>query len=158
MKKIFPSKIGLFKSYIVVAIIILVVLYLAFSSRLAWTYSSEDDVSGYIIQDVAIIIVAVVLDVVLWFVLVAKNYYEVINDGIVHHQIGRETTYNYDNVLYINEDYTVKHKTLLFYNKEGKELFLVLDKNFELFDLFRENCEKLISKDEFRIRFPRVKL
>ena len=158
MNKIYPSKIGLFKSYIVVAILLLVIIFLTFSSRFAWVYSSEEDVSSYVIQDVVVLIVCLALDIVFWFILVIRNFYEVLNDGIVHHTLARETTYNFGRVLYINEEYTNKHKVLLFYNEQGKEIFLILDKDFELLNLFQKKCYNLISKEEYKIRFPSSKV
>ncbi len=157
MKKLYPSKLTFFKTFIWIALIVLILVFLAFSSRFAWAYT-EGDVSGYIIQDVAVFFVGVAVDVALWFILIAKNFYEVINDGVVHHRLGRETTFNFENVLYIDEEYSIKHKSLLIYNKEGKELFLTLDKEMELLELFKSGCKNLISKEELKEKFPYLKL
>ena len=48
-----------------------------------------------------------------------------------------------EDIIHDNEKYTLKHKTLLFYNNKGKALYLVLDKNMELLDIFKKNCHNL---------------
>ena len=158
MKKLYPSKIALFKSYIWIALMIIILLYGIFSSRFAWAYSEEESITGYIIQDVITLVVSIAIDFVLWFLLISKNYYEIIKCGIVHHKLGQETSYDFDHVIYINDEYTIKHKTLLFYNERGKELFLTLDKEGKLYEIFKKECKKLISKEEFHEKFPKIKL
>lgn len=67
---------------------------------------------------------------------------------LIHKRFVNEVTYSFDNVIYIDEGYSIKHNTLLFYNKEGKSLFLVMDKKGELLKIFKQNCHNLKSHDE----------
>ena len=157
MHKLYPSKKVLLKTYLIVAIFVVVVIFLIFSSRFAWTYSSENTTT-YIIQDIVVFLIGIVISVIGWFLLTSKNYYEVTNSAIIHHKLNSTFTYDFNNVLYIDENYTKKHKTLLFYNNKGKDLFLTLDKDMELLKIFNKECKNLISREEFHKKFPKVKL
>ena len=157
MNKLYPSKKVLLKTYLIVAIFVVVVIFLIFSSRFAWTYSSENTTT-YIIQDAVVFLIGIVISVIGWFLLTSKNYYEVTNSAIIHLKLNSTFTYDFINVLYIDENYTKKHKTLLFYNNKGKDLFLTLDKDMELLKIFNKECKNLISREEFHKKFPKVKL
>lgn len=155
-KIIKPSTKVLLKNYILVSIFIVVLIYAIFSSRGAWIF--EEDFVPYLILDIAMILLGAVISIIGCWLLLKNNYYEVINSSVIHHKLKAQTIYDFDHVLYIDKDYTLKHKTLLFYNERGKSLFLVLDKDLELLEIFENRCKKLLTKEEFQKKFPKVKL
>lgn len=155
-KIIKPSTKVLLKNYILVAIFVTVLIYLIFSTRCAWIY--EEDFIPPLIQDIAILLVGIIISIIGCWLLLKNNYYEIINSSLVHHKLKAQTIYDFDHVLHIDKEYTLKHKTLLFYNEQGKSLFLVLDKDLELLNIFENRCKKLLSKEEFQKKFPKVKL
>ena len=64
----------------------------------------------------------------------------------------------YRGLILISEFYTKKHSTLLFYTKEGKAVYLMLDKENKLLSLIEKNSKNLISRDEFHSKLPNIKL
>lgn len=89
---------------------------------------------------------------------VKNNSYEVHKNHLVHLKGFEKVIYNYDDILYIDEAYSRKHKTLLFYTSKGHERFLALDKKMILLEKVLEKTHKRISREEYKKRFPRVKL
>ncbi len=95
---------------------------------------------------------------ILTFMGVKYNSYEIHKNHIIHHKGFGKITYEFDSILYIDETYSRKHKTLLFYTDKGDERFLALDKKNILLEKTLERSKKCVSKAEFTKRFPRVKL
>jgi len=89
---------------------------------------------------------------------VRYNRYEIHKNHLVHIKGTTRLHYDFSSILYIDEVYTNKHKTLLFYTDRGHARFLVLDKKNVLLTKTKEKCKNLISKEEYQAKFPRVKL
>ena len=85
-KKLYPNRSRLIKTFILYAIVLLVLIYGIFSSRFAWAYKNDGNESSYIIQDVIVIIIFIILAIVSLFILFKENYYVILNDGFVHHR------------------------------------------------------------------------
>lgn len=104
------------------------------------------------------IVILTVCFAILIIVGVKYNTYELHKNHLAH-QKGFETViYNFDDILYIDEAYSRKHKTLLFYTAKGHEIFLALDKEMILLERVLEKTKKRITREEYKMRFPRVKL
>lgn len=73
-------------------------------------------------------------------------------------RFGKEEVFEFANVLYIDEPYTIKHKALTFYTNKGNLKFISLDRDNKILDVFKSHCKNLISREEFQIRFPTIKL
>lgn len=146
-KIIKPKASSILKVYIPVMLILLIAIYGLLSSRFKWAYA-EGDKTSYILQDLLVVLGWSVLFVVFLILMLKKNYYEITKKELIHKRFVNEVTYSFDNVIYIDEGYSIKHNTLLFYNKEGKSLFLVMDKKGELLKIFKQNCHNLKSHDE----------
>lgn len=146
-KIIKPKASYILRIYIPVMLILLIAVYGLASSRFKWAYE-QGDVSQYILRDVLIVVCWAILFVIFLILMLKKNYYEVNKKELLHKRFVNEVAYSFDNVIYIDEEYTLKHKTLLFYNKEGKALYLVMDKNGELLKVFKQNCHNLKSKEQ----------
>lgn len=138
-----PRTSSLIKVYIPVMLIVLLAIYGIFSSRFKWAYSQEDDISKYIVQDVVVVGIWAIAFVTFLIVLLRRNYYKITKTSIIHQQFFSSIEYKFENVIFIDEAYTLKQKTLLFYNIKGKALYLVLDKEGELLEIFKKNCHNL---------------
>lgn len=68
-------------------------------------------------------------------------------------------TYQYfwKDMIYIEEEWSKKHKMLLFYQNDGRAKYLAFDKDGIIFE-YAMKYSKQISRDEFLRRFPKVKL
>jgi len=88
---------------------------------------------------------------------ITKTYYLVDRNKVVHNKMGKIVDYSWANVIYINEDYSVKHKMLLFYDVHGNEHMLAFDKEGIIYQ-YAIKYSHLISKEDFQRRFPTKKL
>ena len=71
--------------------------------------------------------------------------------------MGVEKEYYWKDILYIDEEWSRKHKMLLFYMADGKDRYLAFDKEGLIFE-YALNYSRLISQEEFLARFPKAKL
>ncbi len=88
---------------------------------------------------------------------ITQTFYIVEKSRIVHVKMGKAYEYYFNNIVYIDEEYSKKHKMLLFYTKDGKEYMLAFDKNAVIFEKCLERCN-LISREEFIARYKQPKL
>ena len=86
-----------------------------------------------------------------------QTYYEIDGATFIHSKMGKVVEYSFNNIVYIDEEFSEKKKMMRFFTKEGKEHLLVFDKNGELYKTALEKCP-LISKEEFCRRFPNIKM
>lgn len=98
-----------------------------------------------------------ILSIVLCVLTLKKTYYIINDKEIVHVRMGSETSYTWKHIIYVDEEWSKKHKTLLFYLEDGKERFLSFDKDHLVYDYALE-YGSLISSEEFRRRYQKSKL
>ena len=157
-KKLYPNRSRLIKTFILYAIVLLVLIYGIFSSRFAWAYKNDGNESSYIIQDVIVIIIYMILAIVSLFILFKENYYVILNDGFVHHRWVKDLKIRFNEILYIDEEYTKKNKTILFYTDKGSSFFMILDDEDKLYNLIKEKSKNLMSKEQYHKKFPKISL
>ncbi len=92
------------------------------------------------------------------FLTIKGTYFVIQKERIVHVKMNTAFEYRFKDIIYIDEEYSVKHKTMLFYLKDGKERFLAFDKDHKVYDACLERCENLITKEELKRRFPNLKI
>jgi len=85
------------------------------------------------------------------------NYYKIEKDGILQHRFTKNYFFRYDEIIYVDEEYTKKHKTLRFVTNQGQLQFLLLDKNELIYAEVKKKCD-LINEEEMNRRFPRLKI
>ncbi len=158
IKKITPRKSKLLISFFLVMIILLLALLATICLPSFLTQTSQDELNFAYIKLGIVIALWLVVTVVFSIILVKNNYYEIKKTAIIHHRFTNFVTYDFANVLYIDEYYSKKHKTLLYYTNKGKNIFLVMDKNEELLKLIKQNSHNQISREEFHAKFPKIRL
>ena len=87
-----------------------------------------------------------------------KNYYELTKKYIKVKRLGRELIYYFSDVVYIDEEKSVKKKMVHFYTKQGHPRYLTFDKNGIIYKTMLEKCQNRMSKEEFYKKHPDVKL
>ena len=157
-ERIYPQKSKILKIFALYALVLLLLIYGIFSSRFGWAYQGEEMLVSCIVQDVACIVVWIVLCVISYFILTKQNYYVILKEGIIHHKWTKEVRYEFKEILYIDEEYTEKHSTLLFYTSKGHAIYLVLDKDEKILKAIQNKSHNLISKQEYHNRFPNVSM
>lgn len=86
-----------------------------------------------------------------------QTYYQINGPVFIHSKMGKVVEYTFNNIIYIDEEFSEKKKMFRFFTKEGREHLLVFDKNGELYKIALKKCP-LISKEEFCRRFPNIKM
>ena len=86
-----------------------------------------------------------------------QTYYEIKGATFIHSKMGKVIEYTYSNIIYIDEEFSLKNKMMRFFTKDGREHLLVFDKNREIYETALKKCT-LISKEEFQRRFPDKKM
>ena len=91
------------------------------------------------------------------FLSLSQTYYEIKGATFIHSKMGKVIEYTYSNIIYIDEEFSLKNKMMRFFTKDGREHLLVFDKNAKIYKTALEKCS-LISKEEFQRRFPDKKM
>jgi hypothetical protein len=86
-----------------------------------------------------------------------QTFYYVDKKKITHHKMNKIFEYYFSDMTYIDEKWSKKHRTLLFYDKSGRRKFLTFDREGIIFQHALENARPL-SREDFAIRFPNVRL
>lgn len=101
--------------------------------------------------------ILLVMTVVLCILSIKNTYYILNNARVVHVRLGKEVSYEWSHIVYINQEWSEKHKTLDFFLESGKECFLAFDKEGKLYEYALRNC-RLLEHEEFAIRYTKNKL
>ena len=87
-----------------------------------------------------------------------RNFYVIESKYLVVVKAYKETIYNYADVVYIDKEQTEKKKTLTFYTSQGRSCYLPFDKHGEIYATFLKKCKNVLDKDQFKEKYPNVKL
>ena len=157
-QKLFPKKSKVLKVFLIFSLVLLLVIYGLFSSRFGWAYQGEEMLMTNITRDIICLLIWLVVSLILLYIFLTQNYYLISNDGIIHHKWTKEVKYSFQDILYVDEEYTEKHETLLFYTSKGHPIYLVLDKDEKILKAVLAKSKNLISKQEYHNKFPNVTL
>ena len=95
---------------------------------------------------------------ILFYVIsLTQTFYYVDKKKITHHKMNKIFEYYFSDMTYIDEKWSRKHKTLLFYDKSGRRKYLTFDRDGYIFKAATDYARPL-SREDFTIRFPNVKL
>lgn len=88
---------------------------------------------------------------------IKSTYYVIDQKKLIHSKMGVEKEYYWKDIIYIDEEWSKKHKMLLFYMADGKDRYLAFDKEGLIYE-YAITYARLISEEEFFARFPKTKL
>ena len=91
------------------------------------------------------------------FIGVKTNYYVIEKQGIIHHRFNKDYMYAYKDIIFVDEAYSHKHKTLRFVTKSEHVYYLLFDREGKLYDLVKQHADSL-SPQDFSNRYPHIKL
>ena len=95
--------------------------------------------------------------IIFGFISYSQTFYQIEGATFIHSKMGKVVEYTFNNIIYIDQEFSEKKKMMRFFTKEGKEHLLIFDKNAEIYRIALEKCP-LISEDEFLRRFPKTKM
>lgn len=152
-QKLFPNKSKITGYVIGFTIVFILILYFIFGSRFNYINKDQETLNTFIIRDVILVFIGIAAGIVTYVILTTQNYYIILNSELVHHRFNNELHYRYSDIVYIDKEYTMKHKVLLFYTSKGDDRYLVLDNDGRLLKILEDNCRNLITKEDFKRRF-----
>ena len=87
---------------------------------------------------------------------IKKTYYVLDSKKIEHYKMGNCDIYHYSDIVYIDEEWSKKHKMLHFYLRSGKSRTLAFDKEGLIYRYAIEHVRQM-SFEEFRMKYPNAK-
>ena len=87
-----------------------------------------------------------------------RNFYVIESKYLVVVKAFKETVYNYADVVYIDKEQSEKKRVLTFYTRFGHARYLTFDKHGEIYTTFLKKCRNVLDKDQFKEKYPNVKL
>ena len=138
----------------------LVTLVIAIGIFLGYTLRFDDGISFnfQLIPFIIIMIFWLIFLIVTIIYFTRYHYYITKPDGIHYYKFNKKKTYSYDNILFIDQTWSVKHKKINMLMKDGVEVFLPFDRDGVIYDLIMTNSRFLIGDFEAKNRFPSFKI
>lgn len=88
---------------------------------------------------------------------ITQTYYTIDGATFSHSKMGRVVEYTFNNIIYIDEEFSERKKMMRFFTRDGREHLLIFDKNRVLYHTALVKCP-LISREDFIRRYPNVKM
>ena len=88
---------------------------------------------------------------------ILTSFYIIEKDGIVQRRFNQVMRFRYEEIVYVDEAYTAKKKTLRFITDTGDIRYLLLDKEGKIHAEIVKHA-KLITPEECSRRFPNIKI
>ena len=107
---------------------------------------------------ILIIILYVLTSVGMLLLSLLRNFYVIESKYLVQVRAFKEAYYHYNDVVYIDKEQSEKKRTLVFYTNKGHVRYLAFDRNGEIYQAMLKKCNNLLSKEEFKKRYPDVKM
>ena len=107
---------------------------------------------------ILIIILYVLTSIGMLVLSLVRNFYVIENKYLVQVRAFKEAYYHYNDVVYIDKKQAEKKRTLTFYTNKGHVKYLPFDKNGEIYQAMLKKCNNLLSEEEFKKRYPNVKM
>ena len=97
------------------------------------------------------------VSVIFCVVSITQTYYELDKEKLIHHKMGKTYTYKFKEILYVDEEWSTKHKMVWFYDNAGKDHYLAFDKDGEIYKAIIERSP-LMEWGEYKAKFPNAKM
>ena len=110
------------------------------------------------IIQVLVILVYVGVSILMLVLSLKRNFYIIENKYIVVVRSFKEMYYHYSDVVYIDKVQSERRKILCFYTNKGHSRYLPFDAKGEIYKVMLKRCNNLLSDEEFKNRYPNVKL
>ena len=110
------------------------------------------------VVQILIIALYVIISVFMLVLSLTRNFYVIESKYLVVVKGTKEMYYHYTDVVYIDKEQTEKRKVLCFATNKGHARYLPFDKEGKIYKTLINKCHNLLSEEEFKERFPNVKL
>ena len=110
------------------------------------------------VVQILIIAIYVVFSVVMLVLSLTRNFYVIEGKYLVTVKGFKEMYYYYTDVVYIDKAQSEKRRVLCFYTNKGHTRYLPFDKEGKIYATMCNKCHNLLNDEEFKTRFPNVKI
>ena len=148
--KVIPDRKRTIRTFIIADLALAVILFLSCIKLFLFQQWSA--------VQVIIILVYVFISVFMLVMSLTRNFYVIENKRLVAVRGTRVSYYDYCDVVYIDRAQSEKKKTLCFCTNKGITRYLPFDKDGEIYNTFLKKCHNLLDQEEFKNKYPKVKL
>ena len=110
------------------------------------------------VLQVLIILLYVGVSIIMLVLSLKRNFYVIENKYLVAVRGFKNMYYHYSDVVYIDKAQSEKKRVLCFYTNKGHVRYLPFDKNGEIYKVMIKKCHNLLDDEQFRAKYPNVKL
>jgi hypothetical protein len=87
-----------------------------------------------------------------------KSYYLIEDKKIVQQRYNKQFVYRFDEIIFIDEAWSSRHKTARFVTSHGHLIYLPFDKQGRIYQAMLNRCNNVITLEDVKSRFPHLKL
>lgn len=146
--KIRPNLTKTIISFVIVAVLLLVVLY-SFTGKWKWPLEYTD---------IVLFFSWAVLTGVYLYITIRYGFYELTKDSLNQRRFRTTYIHFYKDILFIDEEWSRKNNMLMFVRHDKRKVYLMLDKKQVLLDELLLRCKDNMTKEEFVSRYPEIKI
>ena len=132
-------------TFILFAVVIFFAFFNLFLSK--WDFKQPLIISIYSVLMFAILAISL-----------NTQYYEINKKDITESKFGKKYVYFFSDIIYIDEEESLRSKTLCFVTKQGHVKYLTFDAEGKIYEAAITKCKSLISREEVKRRFPGIKI
>ena len=110
------------------------------------------------VVQILIIALFVIISVFMLVLSLTRNFYVIESKYLVVVKGTKVMYYHYTDVVYIDKSQTEKRRVLCFATNKGHARYLPFDKEGKIYETFQNKCHNLLSEEEFKIKYPDIKL
>ena len=107
---------------------------------------------------IIVISIYVLMSILMLVLSIKRNFYVIENKYIVAVRSFKNMYYHYNDVVYIDKAQSEKKRILCFYTNKGHVRYLPFDAKGEIYKAVIKKCHNLLSDEEFKQKYPNVKL
>jgi len=110
------------------------------------------------VLQVLIILLYVGVSIIMLVLSLKRNFYVIESKYIVAVRGFKNMYYHFNDVVYIDKAQSEKKRVLCFYTNKGHVRYLPFDKNGEIYKAMIKKCHNLLDDEQFKAKYPNVKL
>ncbi len=87
-----------------------------------------------------------------------RSYYVFSKKELKHYRGKQILYYPYKDIWFIDEFYSDKKNSIRFFTNRGDERYIIHDKNKTIYKELLVRCPNLLTKADYRAKFPKIKM
>ena len=107
---------------------------------------------------ILIILLYVGVSIIMLVLSLKRNFYVIESKYLVAVRGFKNMYYHYNDVVYIDKAQSEKKRVLCFYTNKEHVRYLPFDKNGEIYKTMLKRCHNLLDDEQFKAKYPNVKL